>query len=221
MREISQRIFGIFRANYIDKNANIFELPASLTLIDLAGEYAELVRKAADTGEISANDLADALAQARAAVLRFILYQIGSTTVELGVPCGYYDERGKDDGHGIAAAVNRYLFDCCFDPKTYPDAHITFVSYLLMSLERQHFIDGEPLLVTVEGLTRVLDSRRLARYWSMHSAAIKGLNLQRTGGAAATGSYMAPFRLHVPQLFEVLDKMISDGLDHDDGSHTR
>jgi len=85
------------------------------------------------------------------------------------VGCGYYDETGNEDKHGIAAMVNDYLFDQCFDPSRNPKNYEHFLDYLLINFS--HTFDGTDgfhHIPTIGEFTKVLHLNRLTEYWKSH-----------------------------------------------------
>ncbi len=93
------------------------------------GEHSQYVKNRLQS--VDQEQTQAALAVFKSRVETFVLYQLGSIVVDMGVGCGYYDADGSDDKHEIASLMNSYLFDLCFDGKTRNKNYEHFVDYLL------------------------------------------------------------------------------------------
>jgi hypothetical protein len=116
MREISQAVFQTFRKQYIEPKCNFFDAVDSLTLDDFAGESVEFLRKQIEGGIVSQERVDELVAMEKSRIKIFIIYQLGNSMISSGVGCGFYDETGSLDQKEIAARINDYLFDECFNP---------------------------------------------------------------------------------------------------------
>lgn len=212
MREISQKVFEIFKIQYIDSNKNIFEEIAALQTSDLAGKYNEyLVQKIAE-GAVNQTEVDKKVVELKTRIGSFIVYQLGNSEINHGVGCGYYDPTGKEDKQGIHGMVNDYLFGLCFDPSKPSNAE-HFIDYLFRNFANAIASareDGQKYVPSINEFTKVLDKVRLASYWQKHSVAIRALNLQDKEKVVFVGNDEASYREYVPLVYKVLDDNVAE-----------
>jgi len=211
MREISQRVFEIFDAQYIQPGVNIFESVSRLTLSDLSGIYLSLVEQAVAAGKLQNVDTLIAATKSR--VIAFSIYQLGNSIISSGVGCGYYDRSGDRDEHGIRTAVNEYLFDTCFLGNA---GFEHFLDYLLLNLT-DSFTSGDQrrFMPSLAQLTRVFEEPRLAQYWETNRAAIKALNFDQREKSVTAANYVAYYKDDLVGTYRVLDALV-DGTENED-----
>jgi hypothetical protein len=209
MREISQCTFKAFHDRYIQPQISIFDAVDTLTLRDLTGSYFSALRAIEPN---DSEDIEKAVLAIKSQVLVFGIYQLGSSVVQTGVPCGYYDSTGNADKHGIRELINSYLFDFCFDGSIIPRRYEHFLEYLLMSFgSNLDSGSGFGYAPSITEFTKVALAERLIQYWITHQAAIKALNLDRRGKIVNTGNYSVSYA-HAPSVYGVLDKLAAKPL---------
>ena len=211
MREISQKVFTLFKEQYITPRKNFFDLVDAITLADATGKYLPFIEAQITCGKIKQEEVDVALASIKIRIKGFVTYQIGNSLINLGVGCGYYDETGNADGKGIATAFNAYLFEVCFDPAAGNQNYEHFLDYLLA-----HFTGVWPsrskdkYIPNIGEFTKVLDRTKLVAYWRQNSATIKALNLEQKNKVINTGNYAALYSEDLKDVFEVLDKLVEE-----------
>lgn len=208
MREISQKVFSIFKTQYIDSARNIFAEISKLDLENLSGRYKGYLEIQVRVGKLSQDDLDKQIATLKSNIASFIIYQLGNSMINSGVGCGYYDPTGSKDEHLIAEAINDYLFDICFEPST-PGNFEYFIDYLLANYARvfgSASEDGRSRYVpNINEFTKVLNKTKLITYWETNSSTIKAMNLDKKEKNLYVGNYVAAYEEDLPALFEVLD----------------
>jgi hypothetical protein len=207
MREISQKVFDIFKTQYIDASRNIFAEISDLQLGDLAGKYKDYFEAQVRVGKLSQVELDRQIEVLKSIITGFTVYQLGNSFISSGVGCGYYDPTGKEDKHLIAEAINDYLFGVCFDISTQQNVEY-FVDYLLRnfaSVFASAREDGRNYIPHINEFTKVLDKAKLADYWKTNSATIKGMNLHEKNKTVHVGNYTATYTEDLLSVFKVLD----------------
>lgn len=210
MREMSQRIFQMFKSQYIAPRRNLFELIDQLTLQDLAGNYFAFVESQLKSSAISQDDIDRAASRAKTRLMAFITYQLGSEFLSQGIGCGYYDETGKADEKGIGTRINDYLFNVCFAPAGDQSNIEHLLDYLLISFsssfEGQGGVTYRP---SIEGFTNVLKRDRLINYWRENASTIRSLNLRAVNKRIVTANYIATYNEDLPAVYELLDQLVA------------
>ncbi|MEI6042535.1 MAG: P-loop NTPase fold protein [bacterium] len=212
MREISQKVFDIFKKQYIDTKRNIFEEISNLELKDLAGQYKDYLESQVINSKISQGDLDKQVAVLKSIITGFTIYQLGNSIISSGVGCGYYDPTGNDDRHQIADAINDYIFDVCFNPSS-PENVEHFIDYLLRnfaSVFASAREDGRNYIPHINEFTKVLHKEKLAEYWQKNSSAIKAMNLNEKEKTLYVGNYTATYREDLAPVFKVLDDYLAE-----------
>lgn len=222
MREMSQKIFGVFKSRYIDKKINIFSEASKLSLNDVAGDYAVYVQTQVKNGVVSDEKLQSEIEATKSSTVSFIVYQLGNDLISHGVGCGFYDPTGNKDEHTIRKLVNDYLFDVCFDPKIDKNNYENLLTFLLRNipfdaLTKKHF-DKIPdfQLKTIVG---VLEIERLADFWKTHRDEIKKARFENTDKKCLLGTryinstaedIFASFEKDLPRVYKVLDEYVDN-----------
>jgi hypothetical protein len=209
MREISQVIFRIFKSQYIEPGINIFEAIENLSPDVFAGASAEYISEQIREKKITQEQIDELTATEKTHAKAFIIYQLGNSMISSGVGCGYYDETGNEDKHGIAARVNDYLFDQCFDPSKNPNNYKHFLDYLLINFS--HTFDGADgfhHIPTIGEFTKVLHLGRLTEYWKSHRASVLSHDFPAQQRFVQTSSYTATYSRHLPAVYRVLDEVL-------------
>lgn len=207
MREISQKIFQIFKTQYIDTNRNIFAEISALGIQELAGQYKDYIESQVTIGKIEEDELKKRIEIHKSTITSFITYQLGNSIVSSGVGCGYYDPEGKEDKHTIRDLMNDYFFDQCFSPVSEANVEY-FVDYLLRnfaSVFASSNEEGFNYIASLNEFTKVLDKIKLTTYWRTHSTAIKALNLEQKEKVVNVGNYIASYKKDLPAIYKILD----------------
>ena len=212
MRIISQKVYKIFKEQYINKKRDIFELAESLTLGDLTSKYKAFVQEKIKSGQIK--DAKEITGNIKSKIESFIVYQMGSSSTEFGIACGYYDPTGKEDKHGIATAVNVYLFNVCFNPGKRKDKQTNyehFLDYLLVNFSSVfESVRGRKFIPNINEFTKVLDKEKLYRYWKANSTKIKSLGFENNDKTVFTPNYRAFYKEDLPDVYKVLDDFANE-----------
>lgn len=209
MRTLTQRVFAKFRTTYITPSVNIFDEFNALTNVDLLGvSMPHYVASFSPQGE--ADRLARAVEATRSLVKTSIVYQLLNRNAPTGsgVGCGFYDSTGDDDQGEIAVLMNQYIFNVCFDPNIRTENAEHFLDYCLLNLSSGDWSrDNERYRASVQGLTNVMDSLQLARYWSTHSEWFRTQNYTASAKQVVSLSYIATYAEDLPLVYEVLDQV--------------
>jgi len=210
MREISQRVFKIFKTQYIDQNKNIFDLVNNLTLADFTGKYYKFVKGKIDIDEIRNAD--EEVESLKSRIKSFVIYQLGNSFISHGVGCGYYDVAGKEDKNGIKAEINKYLFDECFNLKEEQNQNYEhFLDYLLVNFASVFASDhGRDYVPRIDEFTKVLEKEEIVKYWKDNHQAIKALNLTEKEKNIFTGNYKTSYKDNLNEIYQLLDKFVQD-----------
>jgi hypothetical protein len=210
MRSLSQRVFALFKARYIDSNINFFDEAEAITDGELLGDSASFYFAEA-RGNGAEEKFGESIEATHSMTKTFILFQLTNRKAASGsgVGCGYYDPTGEADRGEISALMNKYIFDVCFDPDVNERNAEHFLDFCLCNLTSGTWRDGEDegYFPSVQGLTEWLDGRKLAEYWTEHGTAIKSRNLARCGKRVITWNYVATYSVDLLRLFEVLDQI--------------
>ncbi len=201
MRRISQILFEMFRAAFIDSGVNflskIQELPES-SLVGTLVSGAEAI----DPLEFDA---------ARLRITSFMTYQLCNKhwPSGSGIGIGAYDEAGLGDAAGIADVMNSYVFDFCFNPEISEKNAIFFCDHCLSHLTDAVFagIDGEGYLPTKESLVGGFQVDRMGAYWIRHGEKIKGYGLTELDRVIPIGRGSVSYRTHLDAVFKELDRV--------------
>lgn len=207
MREMSQKIFEIFKAQYIDSRRNIFEEIESLGLADFVGSYNAYVESKVNQGVISRESLDKKLSSLKTRTVSFIIYQLGNNEISHGVGCGFYDPAGNEDKGSIRDLINAYLFDVCFTPAdgTHAEYFIDYLFRNFASVFASAREDGLQYVPSINEFTKVMDKTKLASYWQTNGPTIKALNLQESQKIVLVGDYEASYKEYIPMIYKVLD----------------
>lgn len=208
MREISQKVFDIFKIQYIDQNKNIFEEIQAVEQAKFTGQYNSYLESKISDGTLQRTDIDKKVNELKTRIASFIVYQLGNDMISSGVGCGFYDPTGKKDEHGIRQIINDYLFDLCFDPSKPANVEF-FVDYLfrnLASVFASARADGFSYVPSINEFTKVLDKDKLAAYWTKHASTIKAINLEAKEKVIALSEKdEASYKDYIPKIYKVLD----------------
>ncbi len=212
MREVSQKVFEIFKTQYIDLNKNIFDEIEALQLAQFAGKYTDYLESKIEAGAVQKADIDKQIAEQKTRIVSFIIYQLGNDLISSGVGCGFYDPEGREDTHKIKAIINDYLFGLCFDPAKNENVE-HFIDYLFRnfaSVFTSASEDGRAYVPHINEFTKVLDKAKLATYWQAHGATIKALNLDQKDKTVFVGNYVASYKEYLPKIYKVLDDHLQE-----------
>lgn len=211
MREISQKVFGIFNTRYILPKKNIFEEIDALKMSDLVGEYGDFVSQKVSAGTFQTKDIEKKTIELKTRIGAFIIYQMANAEINHGAGCGFYDPTGTEDKNTIRDLMNDYLFDQCFDPTNAQNAEY-FIDYLFRNFASAFAAareDGLKYIPSINEFTKVLDKSKLAVFWQKHVAAFKALKLEDKDKIVFVGNDEASYKKYVPMVYKVLDDNIA------------
>lgn len=217
MRSMSQQVFEHFKRTYIEPGRN-FIAEASAVPVDafLGQAFAHLQEQASldPASEQGDTSIARQVAAARSFAASFVIYQLSNSLPPngAGVGCGYYDERGAEDGGGISRLMNEYVFGFCFSPVVDGDNVLLFLDHCLAHLSSPFHTgrDEEGYIATKQGLPGGLDPKAMGRYWLTHRDHIRGLGLQDRGRCVFLPRYTAFYRDDLGGVFTVLDELAEE-----------
>ncbi len=209
MRKISQKVFEVFKKRYINKKINIFDIIDELSLVDLTSKYHKFTKSKIKSGELKEPD--ERLRELRSRIKLFTIYQLGSASIDHGIPCGYYDASGSEDKKEIYNEMNDYLFNICFYPGKKKDNlknYEHFLDYLLMNFVSVFEpVKGRNYIANINQFTKVLDKERLRKYWNDNESVIKKLNLTMSDKSVLTGNYKAFYSKDLEDVYKALDEL--------------
>ncbi|MBU6951322.1 KAP family NTPase [Hahella sp. HN01] len=192
MREISQRIFSLFKRAYITPRKNFYKEISETSDEVFLGDAPPPISSPSPRNGQSKQDsisLEKYISASRSNVAIFVIYQLSSALPPSGsgVCCGFYDESGTTDKGGIAKLMNKYIFRFCFEP---PDENniFYFLDYCLEHLGNA-FSAGEVndgYYPTKSGLPGGLDPKEMGLYWERNGQLIKDKNLQKEDRSVVT-----------------------------------
>lgn len=201
MRRLSQEIVKLFKTRYINNGLNFLCEVDAVTDDAFLGEAAEYYR--------SQDSLKAKIAAARSRTKIFVTYQLCSTTPPKGngVECGYYDEGGSEDSHGIAKIMNNYFLHLCFNPAIDENNIFHFVDHCLMSFEPYYGREStfEP---TENGLIGSFDTSLFIQYWRDNRDFILSKKLEDEERTIITSNYTTTYKQSLPKVYKVLEKML-------------
>ncbi|AZZ92308.1 KAP P-loop protein [Hahella sp. KA22] len=217
MREISQRIFFLFKREYITPRRNFYkEISETPDTVFLGDAPPPISSPSPRNGQPEQNSfsLEKYISSARSTVAIFVIYQLSSAKPPSGsgVCCGFYDESGTADKGGIAKLMNKYIFRFCFEPSIDENNIFYFLDYCLEHLGNA-FSAGEVndgYYPTKSGLPGGLDPKEMGLYWERNGQLIKDKNLQKEYRSIVTYNYIATYREDLDGVFKVLDELASD-----------
>lgn len=212
MREISQKIFKVFQQKYIKLNINIFESIDRLTIQDFSGKYFKYIKAKIESNEIKDPDKTIEILKTH--IKMFITFQLGGSSTEHGITCGYYDTKGKKDRNGIKKLMNKYIFDVCFNPgngKKNVRNYEYFLDYLLTCFVDTIRLDSHRNYIpSVSGFTKFLDRDSLIKYWKTNRNKIKSLHFELREKKVVNGNYIASYKEDLSETYKTLDGMLKE-----------
>ncbi|MGE6822307.1 KAP family NTPase [Pseudomonas soli] len=211
MRRISQVVFAKFKAEYIDRKVNFYsavdEIPVES--FDTTGL---LIAHKDDPS--TKNAVLSSIFASRSGVKSFVIYQLSNSKEAngSGVGCGYYDESGVEDNHGISRLMDRYIFDFCFNPDIDENNAHHFLEYCLTNLTNSYFegIPGDGFVASKGGLIGHFDIESIVWYWRMHGAFIRAKAEEIPSRKVVTSNYVATYAEDLDGVFKVLDDIVNE-----------
>lgn len=211
MRKLSQEVFSLFKANYIDAEENFFAAVDSTPSEDFLGEAKSNGDEASSTGDDSLNRR---VLSARCDLKSFVIYQLINSALPhgQGVGCGYYDMVGKNDTGGIASLMNKYVFGFCFNPSVDEDNVFHFVDHCLANLSNSFFTgsDEAGYVATKGGLLEGFAPKEMRQYWIQHRDLIRQKVKQVESRFVFTSAYTASYKEDLDGVFSVLDEFAEE-----------
>ncbi|QWT46200.1 P-loop NTPase fold protein [Azospira inquinata] len=206
MRKISQKIFCLFKDRYINGGRNFFEE------VDEALDGQFLGK---NEGNVSVDsELKKYIEATRSRIKVFVVYQLSNSLFPQGsgVGCGYYDECGEKDEHGIAQLMNKYIFDFCFNPTVQEKNIFYFLDYCLSNLSIEPFAENEDdkVFASTADLARALDVKKLGEYWGQYGELIRQRILDCNDRVVVTSNYSAPYGKYLEKVFRALDGLLKE-----------
>lgn len=217
MRKLSQVVFALFKRTYIDTQRNFFAETNKVPVSDFLGKaFAHLNGKASQAPHFEQGDITIArqIASARAVVTSFVIYQLSNILGPdgSGVGCGYYDEVGSGDSHGISALMNDYVFGTCFNPDVEEGNVLLFLDNCLANLSSSFLSGGDERTysATKSGLTRGLDPKAMGSYWRRYRGQTRLRNLEAIQRFVFTPNYVASYGDDLKGVFAMLDELADE-----------
>ncbi len=214
MREITQKIFGICKERYISKDINIFSEIYNLRWQDTVGAYENYVTSKKKTGDITENNLTEALLKLRVQLSSFIIYQLTSSKIESHVvPVGCFDAIGLNDKSGIAVEMKKYLFDVCFNPKINKNNIRYFIDYLMCHFESTmhlpEYREHNKYVPNYKKWIDIIGHNELRIFWKANSEEIRKYAnrlKEYENPRIVTANYYTTYKDDLDAVFNELDK---------------
>jgi hypothetical protein len=211
MRVLSQQVFLRFKNAYIDRKINFLAEVNKVDDASFLGFTETFLRSEVLKLDSSGSRLNDLVEAARSSVKGFVLYQLSNAGRPngAGVGCGFYDEDGAGDSGGIAAVMNKYAFDFCFNPDVEESNMYLFADHCLIHLSSGFFTQGNEAgyIPTEQGLLSGFNASSMKQYWQKHGAKIKAKGLAEMNRRVVTPNYVATYREDLGKVFIVLDNL--------------
>jgi len=160
-----------------------------------------------DSGKVEKEEVDRALQNTKSRMKMFISYQLTNKLVSSGVGCGYYDDEGNNDNHGIWIRMNDYLFNVCFLVEGGVRNIECFVDYLLLNFSNTFADNDDRYIPTEIEFTKILDKERLAAYWVKNRDLIRGFKLTEKEKTISNGNYSATYRKDLSRVYAVLEEI--------------
>lgn len=216
MRKISQKVFSLFKTNYIDREINFFVEIAKVPDDEFKGK--DLLAEEGYTGSL---ELSERVSVTRSSILNFVLYQLANSFRPngSGVGCGFYDETGTADKHGIAIKMNEYLFEVCFNPELKESNALHFIDYCLSHLTDSFFHDDslDGPVAKKEELLGPLNPEQFKPFWKKWKGKIIEVAEQSTNQnrKVYTPNYIAIYSDDLTMVLNVLEEIAEEPNEQD------
>ncbi|MQU62284.1 KAP P-loop protein [Pseudomonas sp. FSL R10-1350] len=211
MRRISQEVFAKFKTDYIDKEVNFYSAVDAIPVesFDTLG----LLITHKDDPKIK-NEVVSSIFASRLGVKNFVIYQLSNSKEAngSGVGCGYYDESGVEDNHGISILMDHYVFGFCFNPDVDENNVYHFLDYCLASLTNSYFevVSDDGFVASKDSLIGHFDIERIALYWKEYGSFVRAKAEEVPGRKVVTSNYIATYAEDLDGVFKVLDEIVNE-----------
>ncbi|MFZ2188074.1 MAG: P-loop NTPase fold protein [Candidatus Moraniibacteriota bacterium] len=165
-RILGQKLYAVFKSEYINKNINFLEKIEQLPEEELLGDFKDYIVKEFERKNAS---LTVEISKIKSSLAGHILYQFGRNNDAIGMLNG----DGNEDGGGISEEMQKYLFDVCFNVEKNIDNCRYFVNHLLASFSWTHEIRGTEYRPLIAEFKKAFDNELLANYWMNNAEKIK------------------------------------------------
>jgi len=217
MRRISQEVFALFKKTYIIPRRNFFSevdlAPIGIFLGKTTSSLGQQITVSQQSSTTSERE-DKAISAMRSTVGGFVIYQLSNKLPPqgAGVGCGYYDEEGTADSAEIAALMNEYVFNVCFDPLISENNALLFLDYCLSHLSNSFFVGGDEdgFFASKASMPGGLDSKEMGRFWMKHQAKIRAYAQICGDRTVITSNYTASYRGDLAGVYAVLDELAND-----------
>lgn len=211
MRRISQLVFAKFKADYIDRNINFYAEVDAIPDEDF--DTTGLLQLYKDD-RAHKNEIVSNIRASRSGIKSFVMYQLCNRKEAngSGVGCGYYDESGVQDNHGISRIVDSYVFNFCFNPKIDESNAYHFLDYCLSNLSNSYFegTPGDGFVAARSGLIGCFDIESFAWYWRKHGDFVRYKAGESLTREVVTSNYVAFYSDDLDGVFKVLDDIVGE-----------
>ena len=211
MRRISQVVFAKFKADYIDRKVNFYSAVDAIPVEDFDTMGLMIAHK---DDPNTKNAVLSSICASRSGVKGFVIYQLSNTKEAngSGIGCGYYDESGVEDSHGISKLMDRYIFGFCFNPNIDENNAHHFLNYCLTHLTNSYFegIPGDGFVASKDGLIGHFDIESIARYWREHGAFVRAKAEEIPNREVVMSNYIATYAEDLEGVFKVLDEIVNE-----------
>lgn len=211
MRRISQVVFAKFKADYIDRKVNFYSAADAIPVENFDTTGLLIVHK---DDPNTKNAVLSSIFASRSNVKGFVIYQLSNSKEAngSGVGCGYYDESGVGDNHGISRLMDRYIFGFCFNPNIDENNAYHFLDYCLTNLTNSYFegIPSDGFVVSKDGLIGHFDIESIAWYWKEHGAFVRAKAEEIPNRKVVTSNYIATYAEDLDGVFIVLNEIVNE-----------
>jgi hypothetical protein len=215
MRRISQVVFAKFKSDYIDRKVNFYSAVDAVPVENFDTTGLLIFHK---NDPSTKNAVLSSISASRLDVKSFVIYQLSNSKEAngSGVGCGYYDESGVEDNHGISRLMDRYIFGFCFNPNIDENNAHHFLDYCLNNLSNSFFegVPGDGFAASKGGLIRHFDIESIAWYWREHGAFVRGKAEETPNREVVTSNYVATYAEDLEGVFKVLDDIVNEESKH-------
>lgn len=200
-RILGQKLFAVFKNEYINKNLNFLEKIEQLSEDELLGDFKDYIMKEFERKKASLNN---EISKIKSSVAGHILYQFGRN----GDAIGMLNTEGNDDNGKISEEMQQYLFNACFNVEKNVANCRYFINYLLASFSWTHEMRGTEYRPLIAEFKKAFDNELLANYWLNNSEKIKTYcKTLPQDTKIFTYNYVANYNDDLETLFNELDKL--------------
>jgi len=203
-RMLGQKLFAVFKNEYINKNLNFLEKIEQLSEEELLGDFKDYILKEFKRKNASFDS---EVSKIKSSIAGHMLYQFGRTDDAIGM----LNIEGNDDKGEISGEIQKYLFNVCFNIEKDIANCRYFINYLLASFSWVHEIRGTEYVPLISEFKKAFNEELLKNYWLKNSEKIKkyltGLSIDTK---VFTYNYVANYEDDLDKLFNELDKLNLD-----------